>query len=51
MPSRTQIARHDCVEGWSVIGKWKGVRLEEIMNKVQPAAASEICRISLHGYG
>ena len=37
MPSRTQITRHDCVEGWSVIGKWKGVRLEEIMNKVQPS--------------
>jgi DMSO/TMAO reductase YedYZ molybdopterin-dependent catalytic subunit len=35
MPSRTQITRHDCVEGWSVIGKWKGVRLEEIMNRVQ----------------
>ena len=50
MPSRTQITRHDCVEGWSVIGKWKGVRLEEIMNKVQPAADSEICRISLHGH-
>jgi len=41
MPSRTQITRHDCVEGWSVIGKWKGVRLEEIMNKVQPAAAAK----------
>lgn len=38
MPPRTQITRHDCVEGWSVIGKWKGVRLEEIMNKVRPAA-------------
>ena len=37
MPSRSQITRHDCVEGWSVIGKWKGVRLEEIMKKVQPA--------------
>jgi len=37
MPSRTQITRHDCVEGWSAIGKWKGVRLEEIMNRVQPA--------------
>ncbi len=36
MPSRSQITRHDCVEGWSVIGKWKGVRLEEIMRKVQP---------------
>ncbi|HEX2932037.1 MAG TPA: molybdopterin-binding protein [Candidatus Binatia bacterium] len=36
MPSRTQITRHDCVEGWSVIGKWKGVRLEEIIKRVQP---------------
>ena len=24
MPSRTQITRHDCVEGWSAIGKWTG---------------------------
>ena len=38
MPSRTQITRHDCVEGWSVIGKWKGVRLEEIINRVQPVS-------------
>jgi DMSO/TMAO reductase YedYZ molybdopterin-dependent catalytic subunit len=38
MPARTQITRHDCVEGWSAIGKWKGVRLEEIMNRVQPTA-------------
>ena len=41
MPSRTQITRHDCVEGWSVIGKWKGVRLEEIMNHVQPSAEAK----------
>lgn len=27
LPSRTQITRHDCVEGWSCIGKWKGARL------------------------
>jgi DMSO/TMAO reductase YedYZ molybdopterin-dependent catalytic subunit len=26
LPSRTQITRHDCVEGWSAIGKWKGAR-------------------------
>ena len=37
LPTRTQVTRHDCVEGWSVIGKWKGVRLEEIINRVQPA--------------
>jgi len=27
LPSRTQITRHDCVEGWSAIAQWKGVPL------------------------
>ncbi len=36
MPSRTQITRHDCVEGWSAIGKWKGVQLSELLARVQP---------------
>ena len=36
LPSRTQITRHDCVEGWSAIGKWKGVPLTEIIQRVQP---------------
>src|SRR5262245_23790018 len=36
MPSRTQITRHDCVEGWSAIGKWKGVPLGEVLARVRP---------------
>ncbi|HSC63266.1 MAG TPA: molybdopterin-binding protein [Caldimonas sp.] len=36
MPARTQITRHDCVEGWSCIGKWKGVQLGPILDSVQP---------------
>ena len=32
MPSRTQITRHDCVEGWSCIGKWSGVRLSHLLD-------------------
>lgn len=31
MPARTQITRHDCVEGWSAIGKWRGVPLKPIL--------------------
>ena len=27
LPNRTQITRHDCVEGWSAIGMWTGVPL------------------------
>ena len=36
MPFRTQITRHDCVEGWSAIAKWTGVPLRELMRHVQP---------------
>ena len=36
MPSRTQITRHDCVEGWSCIGKWKGVALARVLELAQP---------------
>ena len=32
LPSRTQITRHDCVEGWSAIGKWTGVPLRLLLH-------------------
>jgi len=32
LPSRTQITRHDCVEGWSAIGQWQGVPLGRILD-------------------
>jgi len=35
MPSRTQITRHDCVEGWSCIGKWKGVKLSALLEQAK----------------
>jgi DMSO/TMAO reductase YedYZ molybdopterin-dependent catalytic subunit len=31
MPGRAQITRHDCVEGWSAIGKWHGTPLHLIL--------------------
>ncbi len=36
MPQRTQITRHDCVEGWSAIGKWSGVPLAAMLDVVRP---------------
>jgi DMSO/TMAO reductase YedYZ molybdopterin-dependent catalytic subunit len=36
MPARTQITRHDCVEGWSAIGQWTGVQLARVLAQVQP---------------
>jgi DMSO/TMAO reductase YedYZ molybdopterin-dependent catalytic subunit len=35
MPLRTQITRHDCVEGWSAIGKWTGVPLASVLDLAQ----------------
>lgn len=32
MPSRVQTTRHDCVEGWSAIGTWRGVPLSQLLN-------------------
>lgn len=34
LPVRTQITRHDCVEGWSAIGKWTGVPLALLLRSV-----------------
>ena len=31
LPQRTQITRHDCVEGWSAIGEWTGPQLSHIL--------------------
>ena len=31
LPSRTQITRHDCVEGWSAIGEWTGVPVSTLL--------------------
>ena len=34
LPQETQITRHICVEGWSAIGKWTGVRLSEFLKRI-----------------
>lgn len=36
MPTRTQITRHDCVEGWSCIAKWTGVPLSVVLDQAKP---------------
>lgn len=36
LASLTQITRHDCVEGWSVVGKYTGVPLHALLALVRP---------------
>jgi DMSO/TMAO reductase YedYZ molybdopterin-dependent catalytic subunit len=34
MPQESQITRHVCVEGWSMIGKWGGPRFGEFLHRI-----------------
>src|SRR5438094_9015487 len=34
LPQTSQITRHICVEGWSAIGKWSGVRFSDFLARV-----------------
>lgn len=34
MPQHDQITRHICVEGWSAIGRWGGVRLSFLLQQI-----------------
>jgi DMSO/TMAO reductase YedYZ molybdopterin-dependent catalytic subunit len=35
-PARTQITRHDCVEGWSCIAEWTGAPLGAVLAEAKP---------------
>lgn len=35
-PARTQITRHDCVEGWSCIAEWTGAPLGPVLAEARP---------------
>jgi len=34
LPQVTQVTRHICVEGWSAIGKWSGVRFSDFLARI-----------------
>jgi DMSO/TMAO reductase YedYZ molybdopterin-dependent catalytic subunit len=46
LPQRSQITRHDCVEGWSAIGEWTGPQLSLLLEAagVLPAARFVVFR-------
>ncbi len=33
LPQATQVTQHVCIEGWSAIGKWRGVRLSDVLQR------------------
>jgi DMSO/TMAO reductase YedYZ molybdopterin-dependent catalytic subunit len=46
LPARTQVTRHDCVEGWSAIAKWTGARMSALLDQVgvRPEARYAVIR-------
>ncbi|MCZ8369183.1 MAG: molybdopterin-dependent oxidoreductase [Porphyrobacter sp.] len=53
LPQRTQITRHDCVEGWSAIGEWQGPQLAVLLDaaKVRSEAKFIVFRCADTLYG
>lgn len=53
LPQRTQITRHDCVEGWSAIGQWTGPQLGPILEQagLRPQARYIVFRCADVLYG
>lgn len=53
LPQRTQVTRHDCVEGWSAIGEWTGPQLSVLLDaaKLKPEAKFIVfrCADNLNG--
>jgi DMSO/TMAO reductase YedYZ molybdopterin-dependent catalytic subunit len=43
MPARSQITRHDCVEGWSCIAEWTGVPLSAVLAMARPKPEARFC--------
>lgn len=43
MPARSQITRHDCVEGWSCIAKWSGTPLGPILDMAGVKPQARFC--------
>ncbi|WP_240230230.1 molybdopterin-dependent oxidoreductase [Devosia lacusdianchii] len=43
MPARSQITRHDCVEGWSCIAKWTGTPLGPILDMARVKPEARFC--------
>lgn len=41
MPQQTQITQHNCVEGWTAIGGWTGVRLATVLQAAQLAPSAK----------
>lgn len=48
MPYKDQITKHICIQGWSAIGQWGGVRMSEIIKRAKPSKKAKY--VVFHAY-
>jgi DMSO/TMAO reductase YedYZ molybdopterin-dependent catalytic subunit len=46
LPQQSQVTRHICIEGWSAIGKWGGVRFADFLQRARADTAAKY--VALH---
>jgi DMSO/TMAO reductase YedYZ molybdopterin-dependent catalytic subunit len=46
LPQQSQVTRHICIEGWSAIGKWGGVRFSDFLLRVSADTTAKY--VALH---
>ena len=49
MPSQVQITKHNCVQGWCGVAKWKGVRLADVLDLAGPLPAGRYIKLTSWG--
>lgn len=47
-PQTSQITRHICVEGWSAIGKWGGVRFSDFLKRIGADSTAKFVGFRCH---
>ena len=49
MPAQEQITLHNCVQGWSGVGKWKGVNLTDLLDRCGALPAAQYLVFTSYG--
>ncbi|HEY7910224.1 MAG TPA: molybdopterin-dependent oxidoreductase, partial [Thermomicrobiales bacterium] len=49
MSAQAQITKHNCVQGWSGVGKWRGVNLTDLLNRCQPLPEARYVKFTSYG--
>lgn len=49
LPQQTQITKHNCIQGWSGVGKWTGVPVSELLKRCQPLPEARYIMFTSYG--